>query len=206
VEIHFIRKEIRAMEKYSLAPDEGIVMRTQNVAYNAVAPYSHELILTNKNIIVVIKGLLGGTKNVIYLPLAKIKVIDNKAQVLVGKHKNGTARLEIYFTDGNVAYFAFNAITRMEATKWAGAIARLVLNEKENGYDPSAYAVPGAEKLAETIKGTMDTFKTVFNKKTTEEMDALRRSVFCQNCGATYEGIKGRTGKCPYCGTVQNIN
>ena len=92
-------------------------------------------------------------------------MIDNKAQVLVGKHKNGTARLEIYFTDGNVAYFAFNAITRMEATKWAGAIARLVLNEKENGYDPSAYAVPGAEKLAETIKGTMDTFKTVFNKK-----------------------------------------
>ena len=91
------------MEKYSLAPDEGIVMRTQNVAYNAVAPYSHELILTNKNIIVVIKGLFGGTKNVIYLPLAKIKVIDNKAQVLVGKHKNGTARLEIYFTDGNVA-------------------------------------------------------------------------------------------------------
>ena len=200
------KKELIAVEKYTLDSDEGIILKKDDVAYNETSSYAHELILTNKNIIVVVKGFLGRTKNVVYLPLNQIKVVNNKVQVLVGKHKDGTARLEIYLANGDTAYFSFDTLTRIEVTKWANAIIKLLSNEEENGYNPSAYAISGTEVIAETIKGTVDTFKSVFGKKTVSEVNELRRTVFCQNCGASYEGIRGRTGKCPYCGTVQNIN
>lgn len=194
------------VEKYILDSDEGIVLKKDGVAYNEAGSYEHELILTNKNIIVIVKGFWGKTKKVVYLPLNQIKVVNNAVQALVGKRSDGTARLEIYLKNGDTAYFSFNTLTRIEETKWANAIIRLLSNEEDDGYNPSTYAIPGTEAVAETIKGTIDTFRTVFNRKTVSEIKESRRSVFCQNCGASYEGVRGRTGKCPYCGTIQDIN
>lgn len=194
------------MEKFTLEADEGIVLRGQNVAYNAITPFVHEIVLTNKNLIVLVKGFFGGVKNVVYIPLNQVKVINGKPQAMLGKHKNGTTRVELYMTSGDIIHFSFNTLTRMEATKWVNTICKLLVDEEENGYNPADYAIPGVEAVAESIKGTVDTVRNIFNKKTTQEMNALRRGVFCQNCGANYEGISGRTGKCPYCGTVQNIN
>ena len=199
------RKEDVFVEKYSLDSDEGIILRTSNVAYKGTAPYAHELILTNKNIILLKKGLFGGTKDVLYFPLNQVKVVNGKVQALVGRHRNGEPRLELYMQNGDVEYFTFQAITKAEAVKWAKNIQKILMNREEGEYDPASFAIPGTEMIVESIKGTMDTIKGVFNRKTPEEMNSLKCAVFCPNCGASVVGIKGTTAQCPYCGTIQNI-
>ena len=193
------------MEPFKLSRDEGIVLRASSVAVNAPTPYTNDAVLTNQNIIVIKKGIFGNVKDVEYYPLDELKIINNKPQALVGKHRNGTARLEAYFQDGSTLYLSFNTVTRMMAQKWATEIQKQLVDEEEDGYSPAAYAIPGTERVAETLKGTMDTFKTAFNKKTAEEVRAMKRPVYCQECGAKFEGISGRTVKCPYCDTPQYI-
>lgn len=195
------------MEKLDLQPNEAPVLKAENVAYGDSSSFSNELVLTNLNLILIKKGFFGKTKDVLYFPLNEIKIVNNKVQALAGKRKNGNSQLEVYFRSGDVQCFSFNvAIMRMEVAKWANAICNQLSQGIEDGYNPNAFAIPGAKAVAESLKGTVDTFKTVFGKKSEQDLAKSKRAVFCQNCGASFEGIKGSTAKCPFCESVQFVN
>lgn len=186
------------MEKINLGPDEGVILRAENVACRSGGNL-HELILTNKNLVFVKKGLFGRVKEVLYFPLADVKIVNGKAQALVGRGSNGQARLEVYLRSGEEEFFTFNTGLRREAVRWAAAVAQQLGTEGPAGADPSETILAGAETVARTLKGAVDTFRTAFGMNEAEKTAAV-----CRHCGASYEASKGRVGKCPYCGSLQN--
>lgn len=142
-------------------------------------------------------------KKVEKLPLNAIKVFNNEAQAKIGKDATGSPRLEVYFVSEQ-QYFEFQASGKLKIQKWIKEINRAVLGSDQYVETSSGiHAIPGAELVAETIKDTFDTFKTVFNKKTQAALEETKVTKFCTSCGAQVEGYHDRYIKCPYCGNSQ---
>jgi hypothetical protein len=180
------------MDKYNLQSNESVIMKCERVLYGGMMTgYTNELLLTNLNLILVKKGLFGKTKNVQNFPVNQIKLFNEKAQAIVSKQQNGSPKLEIYFQHGQES-FGFES--KREAEKLANNIICLLAGENEFDTDTT---VTGA--IAETLKGTFDTFKGVFGK----QPEKITKD--CVSCSASITGLKGQIARCQYCGREQQL-
>ena len=68
--------------------DEVVIIKEANVAHGG-SSYRDDLILTNKKLICISKGMFGGTKQIYHYPLDQIKVYNGIPQAKLGKHSNG---------------------------------------------------------------------------------------------------------------------
>ena len=193
------------MAKLNLMPNESIILKSNNVAQGGLmAAYTDELILTNQNIIHVKKGVFGNTKNVKRYPVNQIKIFNGEPQAILGKQQNGSPQLEIYFLNGHEC-FGFQSMTKKEVVQWINAITKLVTGH-ESTTVPLGFAIPGTEYLAETIKGTVDTFKNTIgikSKKIDNGGSSEKVTKKCISCSAPLTGNKGQTMHCKYCDTDQ---
>lgn len=187
----------------NLQSDEAIILRTEGVSHGGImATYSDELVLTNRNIYHIKKGLFGGAKQITRFSVNDLKIYDDIAQAKLGKQQNGSVRLELYFKSGE-EYYGFQS--KNEVIKWVNAINKLLTGVEMQAVDAGKRSIPGAEAVAETLKGTFDTFKGVFGMKTKSEIDKLKVSGKCSSCGAVIVGIKGTSAKCEYCGSYTDF-
>lgn len=193
------------MVKVNLMPNESIILKSTNVMHGGLmAVYADELILTNLNIIHVKKGIFGNTKNVKKYPVNQIKIFNGQPQAMLGKQRNGSPQLEIYFLHG-LECFGFQSLPKKEVVKWIKAISHLVTGQ-ESTTVPSGFAIPGTEYLSETIKGTVDTFKNTFginSKKIDNGISFEMVTKKCISCSAPLIGEKRQTIHCKYCDTDQ---
>ncbi|WP_394189918.1 hypothetical protein [Paenisporosarcina quisquiliarum] len=193
------------MAVFNLMPNESIILKSQNVAHGGLmAIHTDELILTNQNIIHVKKGVFGNTKNVKRYAVNQIKIFNGEPQAILGKQRNGSSQLEIYFLNGHEC-FGFQSMTKKEVVQWINAITKLVTGN-ESTTVPLGFAIPGTEYLAETIKGTVDTFKNTIginSKKTDNGVSSEKVTKKCISCSAPLTGNKGQTMYCKYCDTAQ---
>ena len=200
-------------------PGEAVIQSASGVAVgNGNSPYTDDLYLTNMRIISVKKGVFGNVKKETSYNLSDITIFDNVPQVRAGRKSNGMPVLEIYFSDGSVAYFSFNSFGAVTAKKWVNAIISTISKTNQtdiphsksgsikDGYNPKDFAIPGADVVAETLKGTIDTFKDVFSRKSASQLQDMEVSGYCPNCGVSITGIKGRPTRCPYCGSFHTFN
>ena len=94
------------MAKYNLQPNEVVVLTESNVAHGGLmARYTDELMLTNLNLVLIKKGVLGNGKGVLTFPLSQIKVWEGRAQAIAGKARNGTPVLDVFFVEGPKVLF-----------------------------------------------------------------------------------------------------
>lgn len=193
------------MAVFNLMPNESIILKSQNVAHGGLmAIHTDELILTTQNIIHVKKGVFGNTKNVKRYAVNQIKTFNGEPQAILGKQRNGSSQLEIYFLNGHEC-FGFQSMTKKEVVQWINAITKLVTGH-ESTTVPLGFAIPGTEYLAETIKGTVDTFKNTIgikSKKTDNGVSSEKVTKKCISCSAPLTGNKGQTMHCKYCDTAQ---
>ena len=106
---------------YQLLPHEYMVMNSDHVeVWEMRFVYRLNLILTNLHLIYIKKGLWGGKKDQVTIPINQIKIFEGKPQVSVTK-TNGVKRLEIYYNGGQ-AIFAFN--NTKDTDKWARNIIK----------------------------------------------------------------------------------
>lgn len=186
------------MNKVNLQSDECVIRKSSKVRHSGfMVSYKNELILTNLNIIYVKKGMFGRTKDIQTFPVSQIKMYEGKPQVLLGKQKNGSPSLEIYFLNGQ-GIFGFKRKT--EVVKWIRCINQVLCKEADSA-TTGQFAIPGTELIAETIKDTITSFKNILWNKTKKE----KVSVNCTACGAVLTGYKGETMKCNYCDTFQKL-
>lgn len=184
------------MNKVNLQSDECVIKKSNKVRHSGFrVSYKNELILTNLNIIYIKKGIFGRTKSIQTIPLNQIKIYEGKPQVLLGKQKNGSPSLEIYFLNGQ-EIFGFKR--KNEVVKWIRCINQ-VLCEETGSAATGQFTIPGTEFVAETIKDTITAFKSILWNKT-EKISSV-----CNSCGASITGYKGKTVKCNYCDTFQKI-
>lgn len=190
------------MANYNLESNEGIIFKNE-AAFHPIGNKNGnlgELILTNLNIIYIKKGVFGGTKEVIKLPLSQIKIINGNPQVLLGKRRNGTYQIEIHFYNSYECFY-FNTFGKKELIKWIDKIWEILTGNPSNIDSEDRNYIPGISEFADNIKNSIEVFKEAFGKK--EKVEKI--STNCTSCGAPIFGDKGSIVTCKYCGIKQNI-
>jgi len=185
------------MDKYNLLPDESIILKCESVF---LGNKLGELILTNYYLTHIIeKGAFKKKYVVQQYSLNQIKVYDGKAQIALGKSNT----LDVYLINSNVSFrfysddFFSGKKMKKDCEQFASKINELVTGEIIEYGNSDNRALPGTEFLAGTLKGTIDTFKGVFNTPPVEEKVAKP----CPSCTASMSGTKGDVVKCQYCNT-----
>lgn len=177
------------MSIYTLDIDEAVILQASRISVGTFG--TADLILTNKNLIQVNKGILGGDKDWAKYPLSNLKVLDGKPNIIVGKSRNGSKQLEIYFTDCE-KYFCFNS--PFAEKKWVSAINKAYKDRMAELKKTTAEKVSLVESFRDVISGARD---AVLAKKV-----PVQKGYKCIKCGAELTGYKGETVKCPYCDNV----
>jgi hypothetical protein len=194
------------MAKYNLQPNESIIMKNESVLHGGVmASYTDELILTNLNIVLISKGILGNSKGIQTYPINQIKVFEGLVQVKLGKHRSGSPQLEVYFLNGQEV---FGFAKKKDVQKWIENISKLLTGNAANIDTRERIEIPGVEYAAEALKGTVDTFKNAFgiqSKKQANVMNIEKVTKKCRSCMAPITGSKGQIVRCIYCDTEQNV-
>jgi len=190
------------MARYNLQPNEVLVHKESSVLHGGLlAAYTDELMLTNLNLILIKKGLLGNSKGALTFPVDQIKVHDGQAQALLGKATNGMPRLEVYFVHGQES-FGFQTTGKKSVLQWITKINEVVTG-KAAPPAASGMAIPGAALVADTLKDTIDVFKGRFGAKaSTPPAPATQK---CGACGAPVSGVRGQVVTCEYCGTALQL-
>lgn len=183
-------------EKLELGLDEVVILKNESVAYGgSISSYTNTLILTNKRIIYIKKGLFGRDKEIKYYPLTNIKIYKEKAQAIIGKTKDSKHTLDIFFIS-SMESFGFEF--KKDIITWIKKINELTTGKmiETDEIEGANTVIPGIAEFARTVKATVDIYKDAFGIKKKDEYV----SCSCKKCGATNSGIKGKSAKCPYCG------
>lgn len=178
------------MSAYNLDNDEAVIMQTSNVSAGTFQ--NVDLILTNKNVIQVNKGILGNVKDTIKFPLSQLKVLNGKANVLVGKSKTGAKQLELYFA-GFEKFYTFNSA--FSESKWANEIIKA--HKKRLAEIDNANKTSGDGSITKTLKGALD----LALDKIPLKKETVPKTNKCPKCGAELTGPKGSVAICSYCDT-----
>lgn len=180
------------MSVYELGIDEAVILQDSNVSAGGS---NVTLILTNRNIIQVNKGFFGGDKDAWKYPLLDLKELNGKPNVRIGKSRNGSTQLELYF-QGYEKAFSFQGM--LAERKWANAI--------EKAYKAAVAEVKKAEKAKKNVgeifaplKGTIENAKSVFSPRAKEPKTIVMK---CPKCGAELVGEKGEQVRCSYCEAI----
>lgn len=190
--------------KYNLQPDEVVVLKEENVLHGGFwAAYTDELILTNRNLVLLKKGVFGNPKGVLTFPVSQIKIYNDQAQAIIGKSSNGMDSLEIYFLYGQEE-FRFQSGGKRKIHTWIAKINEVVTGKAapDAGADVGM-AIPGTELVAETLKDTINVFKSTFGASPSPTPVVVAGK--CVGCGAALSGAQGQAMSCDYCGTTQHL-
>jgi hypothetical protein len=142
------------MANYELRSDEAVILRSRQIRWvGGRRGGSDELILTNHNLIVVDKGILGRPEAE-YIRLDQVKVVDGRPQALVTKARDGRQHLEVFMID-RTEVFVLESGGRREAVKWANAIAAAVNGKGMKVQDRTTMALPGTGLVVETLRDTV---------------------------------------------------
>ena len=169
-------------EEFKLSPEEAVILRTGKIGYGGGLQLpsmfnSNELILTNKNLILLKKNMFGQTEDTLYFPLSKILMANGKPQVRKSNPSHMEYALDVYFETGMESF-------RFE---WERPV------QKKSDLEMMQDALAFAESMTDSV----EKIQSVFGIKSTRQV-----SCKCPSCGASLSGTKGETIQCPYCGTT----
>lgn len=191
------------MINLNLEFDEMVLAKCADVFFDStVNKKGHgEIFLTNKRFIIAKIGFFGKVKELISIPRESVKMFEGLPQVKIndGPSREDTS-IDIYFTNGQYE-ISFDEDDRQIARDFITEVYR-AYGEKEAfekwSEDSKRFAISGAEKIAQTLKGTYETIIDTFNPP---EMT----SAPCKTCGGLVNGYKGKIAKCTFCGAQQKL-
>lgn len=206
------------MSRIDLLPHEGILKRDSEITHekqHGRGSWTGELILTNLALLVVHKGVLGGTKEVIRWPLSQIRVIGGAPQAIAGKSASGQRQLHVYFSHGMEAFTLgisdedeeislkniFTPVSNQEMRnidEWREAISRAVLAGTpfaSQGVSSAASSSPNSRSASQQAAATSG-----------EKESPVYVTSRCIGCMAPISGIRGQKTTCRYCDTEQVVS
>lgn len=152
------------------------------------------VILTNKRIVVNKVGAFGKAKFDFEKPLSAVKTYNGAAQVKVSTVNGLMTKIDIYLSSEQLSYEVSGA-GNTDVIRFANELNRVV-----TGSNVDIYSLSGNDTGASAFKKAFWGINSVEAKKNVNQKVAIR----CTGCGGSFEGIKGSTAKCPYCGTFYN--
>jgi hypothetical protein len=190
--------EESCVSKYSLLPNEVVLIEDDAVMHGKGS--AGELTLTNLNLVVMNKGMLGTSKGFRTFPVNQIKVHNGQAQAQMGKAR-GFDVLVVQFPHGDEE-FRFLRGGKNTIQTWIAKI-----NEAATGQPPAAAtvasrALPGTDRVAGVLKDTLGAFRS---KPAATPEAPVSVATKCISCGAPASGFRGQAITCPYCDTAQQL-
>ena len=192
---------------YTLNPGETVLEDTNQV-YRYITEHEREVgrfVLTNERIIwigiTVTRGFFKSTetKHTQCFQLKDVAVFENRVNMKIESGFDAPTDLTIPF-NGSIEKYSFWGSSKKQVREIANHINRIVTGNNEDLFSAHR-AIPGVGFVADTLKGSYDTIKeNIVGRKVVEKV-----STECPACSATYEGYKGQTAKCPYCGNIQRL-
>jgi hypothetical protein len=190
------------MAKYNLQPNEVVLLKDERVVHGGVlSGATDELMLTNLNLVLVKKGVLGNTKGILTFPLSQVKVQNKQAQAAMGKSSNGSAALDVYFLNGQ-EQFRFQSGGKKKIQTWIANINQAVTGQEMPDTARTAMALPGSELVAGVLKDTYSVFRAKLGPQTGAPVKVAGK---CRSCGAPIAGNRGQVVTCEYCGSTQQL-
>lgn len=195
-------------QKYMLQANESVICQFDRVCTNIkFGGFSDELLLTNLNIVHTRKGAFGNVKAIQTYPVNQIKIYEDEAQALLVRDSSGWYAVNIYLRDEQLR-FMFES--KKNARRLADEINMLLVGKVAKTETDSSWALPGTDVIAATVKDTVDTFKGVLGigvgaATSRSVKDTTEVTVKCRGCHAMITGPKGRTVRCKYCDTKQQL-
>lgn len=192
------------MAGYNLQPGESFVHKHDRVLHGGLwANYTDELILTSRNLVLLMRGAFGNNKGTQVFPLNQIKTFQGHAQAIVGKQQKGSPALDVYFENGT-EQFGFES--KKEAAFWSQKIDEVITGTPAKMISPNSSA---ADMVTEAMKDTVGVFKDAFGFKSKAEVAAAAAAVpvagDCVSCGAPVSGTSGQVIICSYCDTPTQL-
>lgn len=133
-----------AVRTFELEPDERIQLKETSVGRGDWGTGNGELVLTDRALIYVDRGLFGGYKGYTRFRLEEI------TQVLAGKSPNGSHQLEIYHTEGQ-DNFVFGSAGKRRSAQWKKAIDEQLSRLGRTVADAPEREDDGGRDVAEAI-------------------------------------------------------
>lgn len=191
-----------SIREYKLLPNESIIMKQDRIMTGGkLSNFTDELILTNLNIVIISKGVFGNFKSMEIVPLSRIKIFGDKAQILLSKTGTGFSQIEIYHQKGSEK-FGFQS--KRIARHWMEIIGKVVNDEHvEIGSVPEP-EIPGFGVVADTLGATFGKLKETFGLKDNQKQEETSESFTnkCKFCGAPLRSKIG-INRCEYCDSEQ---
>lgn len=163
----------------NLQEDEGIVLQTTLADFDdSVKGTLDELVLTNKNIICVVRKSIGffkRTTEMLQFPLSSIKIVKGKAQIQQVDDGDSDPYLQILFKDGQRLAFMFEDY-ETQSPQWMNAINKAIVESK------AFFAEK--QKIEEKSENNVEDENIHIDEKVSEEVQKTNSSMFCINCGA----------------------
>ncbi len=180
------------MERISLRNNEAIIMRCNLASYykNTNKSCDAEIIITNLNLIIIMKGTFGRVKETKRFPFKNLKRIGSQAAIL----QNDT-KLDFSFSHGTEQISLY---PKAMATKCKNNIDKLLRGENiDLNQNTSSYKMH-LDTLNENIKGALGTLTDIIGKGNKSERDT-QIVTKCPFCGAPIQGMKNSISVCEYC-------
>lgn len=203
------------MRNLKLHQNESIILQNDSVYhyFDDGSCEEGELYLTNLNIIFVEDP--EGENKIKKYPLEQIKIFNGQVQAILGRDSDyESPQLHVYFLDGQEAFeFIYSGRKKIREIKeikeisvWVNSISQILTGAiSQDGNIRNVMAIPGTEKVAETVRDTIGVCKDVFSMKEKENRIPENVTVKCIGCRAPISGIKGRTVRCRYCDTNNTL-
>lgn len=176
---------------YTLDEDEAFITRASDVTVGIFG--KADLMLTNKNIVQINKGLWGEETGFEKFPLASLKVYNGNANIAVTKNNAGKHQVELYFSNFEKIYF-FDKVS--VENKWISDVKKAHRQYLEN----AEKARRKAGKNVNIFKTLTDSAKSLIPKHT-----PIPKMIKCRKCGAELHGLKGENIRCEYCNSENMI-
>ena len=203
------------MKNINLGENEGILLQTEDVVRylpNNEETEIDKMYLTNENIVITYEksnGLFSDNEDVVdKIPLSKIKVVNNKAQVFKIDDDDYGLGLQIHYKNGNVEHYTFDK--KKDLNEWyfemIETLTGEIVQEDNSTKDKSIIAtslLTGLKNTAEsTKKAITNTKKSIEdvrqNKNEIEKSTQIEEECkYCTKCGCK---IKKDIKFCSNCG------
>lgn len=205
------------MAEYAFGADEYVVMKAQEITPDAKKGLSSmrasELILTNHNIVLPVKGLTGKVKGYEVYPLRDIRIVDGRPQCRLDKSDFMDVKLELSMNQGLVSFKFGSLDNKKEVRAWINAIYQLLVGHDApeeamgKGRFESMFDEFDEENVADTFGRMIGTFEGAFEGAFQKRRDtnAADVSTRCPSCNASVKGRPGETAQCPYCGSYVTL-
>lgn len=186
------------MAQIQLAANEYMLSELQNVMErHGVLTKVGNLMVTNQRIIFSKTGAFGISKVAGEWPITDVKVFDGTAQVKVTSVYGTQTKLDIYLRSGQLSYFV-NGAGNSEVSVFANEVNHAATGTDEDVYSGEGNA-KGLKAIAQVFRGSMAEEAQKVDKSKQQKI-ALK----CPHCGGSFEGVRGKTAKCPYCDSIYN--